>query len=707
MAIIGKIRNYSWLLLVFVGIALLAFILGDFIRKGPKSSSTEIGNVAGTTIDYRDFEQRVEKQLEQYKEQNQKGTVEQATTYQIRQQVWSQMVREVIMNEQMEELGITVCSDELFDLVQGKEPSQYIVQNFTNPKTGQFNPADVVNFLNNLDKQEPKVRQQWMDLEKFIKEDRLNNKYNALISKGIYVTKAQAKRNNDMRNKLADCRFVVLKYNTISDSTVKVNDEEIKKYYEAHKAENEQPEATRDIEYVLFDVLPSSDDIKKVDTWINEIKSDFSKAEDPIAFAKQNADSKIEGKFLSKGKLSPAFDSVVFKKNSVGTVIGPLAENGFFKMGKVVDIQMRPDSIKARHILIAFEGAMRADSKVKRTKVQAKAKADSILTVIKKDTVKFGNLAKLLSDDPSNKDKGGDLGWFEDGVMIPSFNDACIKAKKGDFISVETDFGYHVIYVADKTKPVEKAKVAIIDRSVNPSDQTFQGVFGKANEFLSLCTNQETFEKAVSQKNMNKRIADNIKELDYSLPGMESARELVRWVYQNEKGKVSPVFDVGGKFVVAVIKNAKDKGIPTLDQIKNDMEVGAKRDKKAEMLSEKFNTALKSAKSLEDLSKTLNSKIDTVEGVSLSAFGIPTMGVEPEIIGTIFSMKSNVMSAPLKGKSGVAVIILDKTHDVPTKTDIKQVKEQLQGYMQSRVSYEAYPALEKMMNVVDNRAKFY
>ncbi|MBU0487984.1 MAG: peptidylprolyl isomerase [Bacteroidetes bacterium] len=727
MAIIGKIRSYSWLLLVFIGLAMLAFILdpGSCRPSGQRMMDTDVGEIAGEVINYRDFDLRVEKQIEMYKQQTQQENVDFSTINQIRQQTWTQLVRDIIMQKEYKELSlgiwddrkeeITISDDELYDLIAGNDPHPYIRQNFTNPQTGEFNAANVINFIENLDKQEPLVQEQWKGIEKAIIEERLNSKYNNLISKSFYITQAELKRNHVNRNRKIDFRYVALLYKNISDSAVSVTEEEIEKYYEEYKYRYDQ-EKSRDFDYVIFDVSPSVEDINRVIEWVNEIKPEFEKAEDPEGFVNMNSDKRYDPAFHKKGDLDAAIDTVFFSTGvDSGAFVGPYVENYTYKLVRLMARQTRPDSISARHILIAYQGAARAEATITITKDQAKLKADSIFAVLKKDTTQFKTIAAQLSNDPSNKDNGGELGWFPDGMMVKPFNDACIENNIGDVVVIETDFGFHVLQISAKSPSAEKIQVASVEREVIISDETYQSYFSQANGFLSALQKltsdgmekTEAFEKLIIDQGINRRTAEFVKETDYNLPGLDSPREMIRWAYSSEKGDVSQVFDVGGKYVISMLKAVREKGLAPLENVRAEMEAGAKKEKKAEMLIAKFNEASAGVQDINQIGAKLATKVDTAQGISFASYGIPKLGAEPRLIGSVYAQAKGAISKPLQGNNGVIVAIIDNITEAPETSDYTQIKEQLVSYMQSRMGYEVFNALEKKADIKDNRGKFY
>ena len=191
-----------------------------------------------------------------------------------------------------------------------------------------------------------------------------------------------------------------------------------------------------------------------------------------------------------------------------------------------------------------------------------------VFAVLKKDPKQFALLSAKLNDDASVKTQGGDLGWFADGTMVPAFNKACIDGKIGEYKLVETAFGFHIIQILDKKPAVKKIRVAMVDRRIEPSSQTYQDIYTKASEFAGENRTVAEFEKACTSKNYNKRTAE-VKAMDNSLPGVNGARTVIQWSYleETEKGTVSSVFEVDGNYVVAALKSAREKGIQPMGRV--------------------------------------------------------------------------------------------------------------------------------------------
>ncbi|MFH1320408.1 MAG: peptidylprolyl isomerase [Bacteroidota bacterium] len=715
MAIIGTIRKRGGLLItIVIGIAIMAFVLGDLLGPGGSLLSGgqyEIGEIAGETIPALSYNQRVQEAIDNYKEQAKLTNLDQATIDMLREQTWSQLLNELIMSIEYDELGIAVHADEMFDLITGSNPHPSIIQAFSNPETGEFNPVNVRNFLKNMDNdQTGATRAKWIIFEKAIKKEQMAAKYNNLIKKGLFVTTSQAKKDHSDNNRIARFRYVVQKYLSIPDSVVNVTEKDIKKYYNEHEKNYEQ-QASRAIEYVTFDVLPTRDDTLDLFDWITKIKEKFKEienVEDAGLFVNMNADTRFNDSYFTQGILSDQIDSIMFSAypdsiaEGSGTIVGPYLEEGAYKIAKLIDVQYRPDSVKARHILIKHSG---------RRDTTHLAKADSLKKLIQGGRA-FAELAKSVSEDPGSAANDGDVGWFTEGTMVKPFNDSCFAGEKGELLVVETQFGAHLIEILDLGERVKKVRVAIIDRQIEPSAKTFAAIYAKANRFAGKNTDKASFDKAVIKMGLTTRIADELTENERTIIGLESPRELIRWAFRVKKGTVSGPFEFGNKFVVAILAEVKEKGFAPLEQIRTEIEVGAIKEKKAKMIINKI--IANDDKNIDDLAhnlsandESLNLTVEKIDNLSFSSFSIPGLGKEPELIGSIFGLKPLEISYPVKGNLGVYVVVLDSISAPPPIDNYSPNQSRQTRNMQMRVDYEVFEALKDKANIVDERYKFY
>lgn len=708
MALIGDIRKRSGLLVIIIGVALAAFILGDFLsnRNPGRGRVNLIGEINGEKILATDFNGRVDQNIENQRLNSGKENLTQEEQFQVRQQTWDQVLSEALLLEQVSRLGMTVSVEELDDFIRGKNPHPYIRQSFTDPQTGQFDPTSVTNFLQNLEQVDPQMRQRYLSIEKAIKEDRLNTKYRNLIAKAYYVPKAFAEREYKNRSTTSTIRFYSLPYRTIADSLVQISEADYEKYYNENKFRYFQ-EAGRDIEYVAFDVVPSASDRENLNREVNKLYQEFQSAENVVDFVTSTSDDRYDSTWFKKGTLSFQIDSVMFNA-PVGTTVGPYVENNSYTIARLVDTQTRPDSLRASHILISYAGT-NVNPETKLNKAQAKAKADSIYNIVKNNVAKFEEIAgSAINDDKASAETKGDLNWFADGAMVAPFNNAVINGKVGDVSVVESQFGFHVIRITGKTTPTKKVRVAFVKRAIEASSRTMQDIYTQASQFASSAKDQESFDKLVEEQKISKREAERISVEQNSLPGLANAREVVRWAFdeKREVGDVSQVFDLEGRYIIAILTEIREKGNPALEQIKEFLEPLVKREKKAEQLITKINSQIKSKADLETKYAALEMVVDTAD-INLSSTSLPGFGKEDEVIGTIFTLKEGQMSKPIKGNQGVFMVIVDNVVEATPKDDYTNEKRMMANTFNSRSQREINEALKRRSEIEDHRLMFY
>lgn len=710
MAVIGKIRQNAGLAIGIVGFSLVAFILGDLLTSNRSflgGSDSTVGIIGGSKIKIQDFEAKVQELENSYKLNTNKETIDQNTLEQLRDQAWGQFLNDKLLGKQYEKTGISVSSEELFDMVQGKNVHPQIKEAFKDPNTGQFNASNVVQFLKNMDNdQTGRTRLQWVNFEKAIRDERESQKFNDLVKMGLYATAEEAKRDYSAKTRTASIKYILMPFASIADSTIKPSDKDLNNYYSSNKAKYKQ-EASRKVEYVIFDVVPSTDDHRAAEEYIAKLREPLAASASDSAFITSNADTRPDFTFHKKGTLSPVLDTVMFS-SPVGTVIGPYNENNAYKIAKLMAVKDAPDSVKVSHALVAYKGSERAPANVTRSLEEAKAMADSLFKLCEKDAKKFIDIAKNVSDDAVSAGKDGDLGWITmDSPMDEEFKKGSFSISKENVKVVESKFGFHIIKVLDVTKPQKQVQVGIIDRIVEPGSKTYQSVFAKANEFAGKNNTAAAFDEACTKEGLNKRVLETLSEAEKNIPGIESPRELVRWAFRAKKDEVSKAFEFGNKFVVAKVAGIKEKGFASLEDVKQSVTEAVIKELKANQLTEKLNSYMTAGITLDQLSQKTGQMILNADGISFSSPYIKGMGMEPEVVGALFAMKAGQLSKPIKGETGVYVILAETFNEPPAAADFSANKKSLMQSLGSRSTYEVFNALKEKANVEDRRGKFY
>ncbi|MDX1603424.1 MAG: peptidylprolyl isomerase, partial [Salinimicrobium sediminis] len=483
MAVLNKIRQRSVFLIVIIALALFSFVLADVIRNGGMVSQKSQNTIA--TINGEDIErEQFARQVEAY----QRNLGPNATTSQAVNMVWDLNVRRALMEEQLEELGIRVEEAQVKEMLRqemGNNP------NFVN-EAGMFDENRLREYVATLKSTSPQAYQQWLDYENNIAESAREQIYLNLVRAGVGATLLEGEQAYRFANDNVDMEFVQIPYSSVDDSEVEISKSDIRKYIEANP-EKFSSEATRDIRYVFFEETASPEDEQEVRkdlegllnsrvefnavTKSNDTVAGFSNTSEYETFVNENSDQKFLNSFVFKDQLPAEHADSLFNLGE-GEIYGPFQFNGSWRVSRLIETAQIPDSSKAAHILVAWQGSP-VGGQVTRTKEEAKALADSLSGVVKSDRTKFAELASEFSADASNKEDGGDLGWFSPGMMVPAFNDFVFTNNEGTIGVVETQFGYHVINIQEQTDREKAIKLATISRAIEPSEKSMNALFAE------------------------------------------------------------------------------------------------------------------------------------------------------------------------------------------------------------------------------------
>ena len=597
----------------------------------------------------------------------------------------------VLLNKEYDRLGLTVSDDELIDLLQGSNPSPLIKQYFTNPQTGLLDRVSLMNFLKSKD---PGAINQSNLLQQEVRNQALQAKYTALVRNSIYVTTLDATDEYNNRNKLANFKFVGLDYTTIPDASVKLTDEDYNAYYNENKERFDNPQETRSFDYVSFDVKPTALDSAAVKKQVDKIFSEFQTAPNDSLFAAINSDVQVPYTYVPKGKLNPAVDSAVFSLPA-GSFYGPELSGDSYKMAKVIGTRFSPDSVKASHILLDVSKLGGEENAMKL--------ADSLKTLIQKGS-DLAALAKEYSVDGS-KDKGGDLGTFARGAMVPEFETAAFDGKPGDVKIVKSQYGIHILKIEKQIGSQKVVKVAYIEKALAPSSKTRDAAYKAASSFLNDVKGKD-FAKYAKEKNLTVGVADKVTGVQGFAPGLDNPRKLIQDAYKADKGDILPeIYNMTNAFVVAHLTDVKPKGILPLDAVKKDIEPMVLMAAKAKILSAKFGKA--GGRSLEQIAGKVGSKVDPVQNIVFANPVLPGVAQEATLVGSVFGSQPGKISQPISGDKGVYVFTVDGFTNPAPVANMFQQKQALLQTLTQRSLGAAFQALQDNAKIKDNRVKFY
>lgn len=702
MATLQNIRNRAGLLVaIIIGLALVAFLLGDLqpgSMFGPQQ--LKIAEIDGESIQYPDFQRRVEETAEIYRMNTGNNQLDDNAWAQVREQAWQNLVREIVMDRVYDELGITVTSDELFDMVQGNNLHPIIQQLFRDATTGQVDKTAVIQFLKSLESgATAQHRAYWFYIENQIKEERIQAKYNNLIRQGLGSSTLEAKKSIEAKNRQVNIQYIKLPFSNLPDSAITVSEKDLIAYYEEHLDDYKQ-DASRVIEYVTFDVVASDDDDANTLKWIEEAKTEFETIQDNEQYVNANSDQRFENIYQKKEDLTDELASFAFN-NEVGAVYGPLKDNNAYQLIKIDDFKNLPDSVKARHILIEPETAGSYE--------KALAMADSIQGLIESGS-DFAALAREFSEDVGSAREGGDLGWFKRNQMAKPFEEAAFNGEVRKLYTVTTQFGVHLVQPTRRGREVKQVRLAILSREVEPSTQTYQNIYATASKFVGENQDYESFKNSIAEQKLTKKVA-TVTENQREIPGLEYSRALIRSAFGSDEEDIvtnndeSPIFELGNSFVIAALATVTEEGTASFEEVRPRVELAVKKQKKADALVAKMK-AKSESNDLTAIASALETEIKDANNLTFNSFSIPEVGSEPAIIGTLASLEKGQVSAPVKGNNGVFIIELISINE-GTDQDVEAEQKRISQSLGYRANYQAYEAQRNAIKIEDKRAKFY
>lgn len=690
----------TWVV-VFVFVAIAAFVLGD-IFSGNSSilnwGRNKVGEIAGRDISYEEFQSVIREREASYFMQlgREPGDREMPA---VRQQAWDLLISRHAIQPELEKVGIVVTDDEVWDMIQGKNVDESVRQSFTNQETGLFDRDRVVEYLNQLKSMpagsEPRIR--WELFQRDLKPARERIKYENLLIKSNYVTKAEAEREYHIQNDVAEIKYLYVPFYAVGDSAVQVTDKALKDYYDKN-IERFKTEASRDIKYVSVAIEPTPADSAAVHEEMLQMLQALSTATDDSAYAVANSEGQNP-----YGKYAPSNLPAFIPKDSVkeGNLIGPFLDGDTYKIVKIS--RVFNDTIynaRAKHILIRWDDESDASKRA------AREKAQDILKDIRNGADFAAKAREFGSDGTANR--GGDLGWFSSGQMVKPFEDAVFGAKRPGLLNnlVETEYGYHIVEVTD-VKDNTAYNIAVIERPIVPSDETLNEAYRKAEAFASEVSNQKEFEAKAKEHGLAVMESKNILAGDRRVGTIGEARQLVQWLFRDAStGKISQVFDLQDQNVVAIMTGEIDKGYRPLASVRAEIEPAVRNELKGKAITEKLQGL---SGSLDDMKNAYgqDANVYTSSDVKLSSNSLPTVGYDPVAVGLAFSLESGKRSKPVTGENGVVVIELINKTIAPGLSDYSSQKTQIQQGSLNRTSLGVAEAIKEHADIVDERYRFY
>ncbi|MGX5818187.1 SurA N-terminal domain-containing protein [Chitinophaga lutea] len=695
MSVIQKIRDkYAVLIIVLICVAIVSFLLQDvfFGSNSMFRQTTTVGKVNGEELNYQQYNDRIEAATNQARMQGME--LSDADHQAIREQVWNEFLRENIMKEQYEELGIEVTQAELDAQFNAKNPHPLVQQFFADPNTGVYDPANLAN-IEARAAQDPQLRAQLLDFDSRLAEYQKSMKYLTLINRGIgYPKWVGAQQQADFAQQAA-IDYVLVPYATIADSTIKVNDSELNKYIQDHKARFQTTESRR-FDYLSFNIIPSPEDTAAAMTELNKLKAEMDTTADIASFIRLNSAQPYTDVYVSRNAVAfPMKDSVI--DLPVGAIYGPYADANTITYAKMLDRKTLPDTVKFNQIILQITAS---DSITKRL-------ADSLETAIR-GGADFATLAGQFSIDPSARQNGGEYTMAALSPVpenLKEVRDFLYAGKAGDLKTIHLAAGgYAVVKIKEQKNFGPAIKVAYLAKRIDPTPATSSAALSKANEFASKNRDFKSFNKTIQEQGLDKRIADNVRPNDLVINNLGSAREIVNWIYKAEKGDISPVFTLEDRFVIGTVSGVRAEGTAPLDEVRPQVEAEVRRIKKAGQIMDK----MKSPASLEAAASATNQPVLNAAGIRFGSPFIASVGDEGRVVGASFNKAwgATKVSDPIEGNSGVFVIKVSGYTPTGDSITYDQLKNGYESGIQQYLNSQLFEVLKKKASVKDNRRNF-
>ncbi|TFD98855.1 hypothetical protein E2605_01865 [Dysgonomonas capnocytophagoides] len=705
MAALQKIRNKAGLLVGVIALALLAFIfpwneVTSFIHKQKDKAFVVDGDIVSTgayhqrITDFETFQKMISGQT----------SLDENTTSQIREFVYEQMVKEMMLDKESQKIGLSVSDTELNDMLTGANPSPLLRQIplFTDPKTGQFSVQALNQFLSivNTDTKSVPLEQQaqlenlksvWATIRGMIKYQRLEEKYNALLANSVLVNDIEAKANSEATKATSDIAYVLNRYSSIADSTVSVSDKEIEKLYNERKNNFKTQDELRKISYFTKQIVPSESDYAAVEKEANTAREKLVTADNPALVVADYSEVPYQDVFFSEKNLS-AEEGKFAKEASVGDVYGPIRENDTYRIYKLIDRTSAADSVKMRMIIVP-EGT---------DKLAANAKADSIINVIKQ-----GKEFAVVANELYPQSNGGEVGWVTEPQLASAgkdFVDAAFKAPIGEVTKLNLQGQIQIVKVEAKTQPTTKYKLALVQIPVTVSDQTLAALDNELNQFVAESGNAKDFVKVAQEKGYNVTPNTVITGAYPNIAQINGSRQVISWAFHEKVGSVKK-FDLSDYKIIALINSKIDAGYLPVSEVKDVLKAELLKDKKAEKMIADMKA--KNLTSLDAYAQSLGSKVDTVKFVTFNTPNIMGIGRESALNVYAEVGQVNKLAGPVKGDNGVLVLtVLNKT-DQSKDFNVQSFKQTANNQNMYRIMSQATQVLKEKLDVKDNRITFF
>ncbi|MDR2804987.1 MAG: SurA N-terminal domain-containing protein [Dysgonamonadaceae bacterium] len=709
MATLEKIRSKAALLVIIVGIALLAFIVGDFLKSGSTffhQKQENIITVNGENMNYRDYQAKVEERTNMLKQSNNRSFADDEQN-QIRLMVLNEAIDNILFSEEAEKLGLAVGKEESRDLLMGNNISPMIQQYFRNPQTGQFDKMALLQFLQMIenedftdysDAQIEQLKEQkkvWLNIEKQVIQNQLRGKFNVLVASAILTNDLEIKAQTESNRINVDFDYVAQAYSTVPDTAVSVSDAEIRQLYNERKNQYKQEEA-KVISYIAYPIAPSPEDYQAVETKLTGLRDQLAASETVADLVQTHSDVPYINAYQAHSALTETLKQLV-DAHPVGAIDGPVLINDAYHLYKIEGEKTAPDSVNLHALMLPMMG----------TEEQLTHLTDSLINVIKKGT-SFADMASAASAGQTN----GEIGWATETMLVSQvdvqFKDEVFNAPINTPVVIKSNAGSFLVQVSEKTKPVKKYKIANLQIRVTPSQETKTRLYNELSQYISTNHSLETLKDNAGKAGFNIQTNVEVTKEQINISNIQSTRPVIQWAFNNKKGAISDIYECqnGEYFVVAAVEGSLPTGYRSLASVSNFLKIELLNKKKGEKLAADLKA--KNLVTLEQYAEAMNTTPQSVKFVTFGTASISGIGVEPVLNVEAPLAPLNQVVGPFAGKNRVyAIMVTDKREEEAADIEVQKQQMQMQSLYRRQQLIQSPELLRENAKIANNFSRFF
>ena len=702
---INTLRNrMGKIVVIFLAFSMGAFILTDLFQSNSFlfGGGTDIAEMASTTVTYQEFQEKIEEVSISFSLNTGRNPTSEEMNL-IRQQAWQELITDKVFGPQFQQLGIEVTDEEMVEMVQGTNIHPAVRQAFTNPQTGVFDKDQLIAYLQQLNSLPPQNKAAWINFEANLRPQRAQSKYESLFALTDYANKYEAKNEYFKTGSSASIDFLFVPFFSVPDSVISLSESDLEDYLEDHEDEYEREE-TKDVSYVVFDIVPSAEDSAVIQQEVADILEGLRISENDSLYASINSDGLNPYQSYNPGSVPEEIRGL-----ELGDVTEPKLEDNRYIFYKLSAVEEGEEYfLRARHILFKW------DDETDQAKSEARARANGILADIRRGA-DFEEMARIHGTD-GTASQGGDLGWFgENGNFVEEFKEACFGFRGTGVLRnlVETQFGYHIIEV---TEPKVKTayKVATIEKELFVGDQTLNDIYRQAELFSSQADSRASFAKKADEFGLKVQNGRRIEKNDRRVGNVPNARNIVFWLYNSASvGDVSEVFEIDDKYVVVIQTDYQEKGLAQLYTVRNEVTRKVKDLKKTAWIMEKLKAA--EGNTLQEIADAYGegARVSS-NSINLNTASISEVGYAPEAVGVAFSLEEGERTAPFKVDNGIIILYLTEKNLAgelddysPFTASVLNTRRGLRRREEPFIDQNLYNAVVEFADIEDMRYKFF